>query len=95
MTKTTGRRGVPGTLTAVHERPMEAEDREPTTTVKSTKLLLTPQEAAAALSINRSTLYRTLYRMIMRDEIPSIMIGRARRFPLKWLEAWIEQQIAA
>ena len=55
------------------------------------KLLLTPQEAANALSINRSTLYL----MLMRGEIPSITIGRARRIPVQALTAWIAQQLAA
>lgn len=91
MTKSAGRRGVTRTLTAMHERPMGAEGSEPNATVGPTKLLLTPQEAADALSINRSTLYQ----LLMRGEIPSITIGRARRIPLKWLEAWIEQQLAA
>ena len=51
----------------------------------SNKLLLTPQEAAKALSINRSTLYA----LLMREEIPSILIGRARRIPVYVLEEWI------
>jgi excisionase family DNA binding protein len=55
------------------------------------KLLLTPQEAAEALSINRSTLYI----LLMRGEIPSIMIGRARRIPLFALQEWIAKQIAS
>jgi excisionase family DNA binding protein len=55
------------------------------------KLLLTPQEAAEALSINRSTLYI----LLMRGEIPSIMIGRARRIPVSALQEWIARQIAS
>ena len=59
--------------------------------VPSHKLLLTPQEAAEALSINRSTLYK----LLMRGEIPSILIGRSRRIPVHGLEEWITQQLAA
>jgi excisionase family DNA binding protein len=55
------------------------------------KLLLTPREAARALSIDRSTLYV----LLMRGDIPSITIGRARRIPVKALEEWIADQIAA
>jgi excisionase family DNA binding protein len=51
----------------------------------SNKLLLTPQEAADALAINRSTLYT----LLMREEIRSILIGRARRIPVYVLEEWI------
>ena len=59
--------------------------------VASNKLLLTPQEAADALSINRSTLYA----LLMREEIPSIQIGRARRIPVYVLEEWIAGKLAA
>jgi excisionase family DNA binding protein len=55
------------------------------------KLLLTPREAARALSIDRSTLYV----LLMRGDITSITIGRARRIPVKALEEWIAEQIAA
>jgi excisionase family DNA binding protein len=57
----------------------------------SNKLLLTPQEAAAALSINRSTLYV----LLMREEIPSILIGSARWIPVHGLEEWIAGKLAA
>jgi excisionase family DNA binding protein len=59
--------------------------------VASNKLLLTPQQAAKALSINRSTLYT----LLMRGEIPSIQIGRARRIPVQVLEEWIAGKLAA
>ncbi len=59
--------------------------------VGTNKLLLTPQEAADALSINRSTLYA----LLMRGEIPSILIGRARRIPVHGLEEWIARKLAA
>ncbi len=57
----------------------------------SNKLLLTPHEAADALSINRSTLYV----LLMRGEIPSILIGSARRIPVYGLEEWIAGKLAA
>ena len=57
----------------------------------SNKVLLTPQEAADALSINRSTLYV----LLMRGEIPSILIGRARRIPVQILEEWIAGRLVA
>ena len=53
------------------------------------KLLLTPAEAAQALSIDRSTLYAYL----MSGEIASITIGRARRIPVSALEQWIHSKI--
>ena len=59
--------------------------------IASNKLLLTPQEAARALSINRSTLYA----LLMREEIPSIQIGRAQRIPVHFLEEWIAEKLAA
>jgi excisionase family DNA binding protein len=55
------------------------------------QLLLSPQEAADALSINRTTLYA----LLMRGEIPSILIGRARRIPVRGLEEWIAGKLAA
>jgi excisionase family DNA binding protein len=59
--------------------------------IASNKLLLNPQEAAKALSINRSTLYA----LLVRGEIPSIQIGRARRIPVQVLEVWIAGKLAA
>ena len=53
------------------------------------KLLLTPAEAAQALSIDRSTLYAYL----MSGEVASITIGRSRRIPVSALEAWIGSKI--
>jgi excisionase family DNA binding protein len=57
----------------------------------SNKLLLTPHEAADALAINRSTLYV----LLMRGEIPSLQIGRARRILVHVLEEWIAGKLAA
>jgi len=55
------------------------------------KLLLSPQEAADELSIHRTTLYV----LLMRGEIRSILIGRARRIPVQVLEEWIARTLAA
>lgn len=55
------------------------------------KLVLTPQEAAGALSIDRSTLYQ----LLMCGEIRSFKIGRCRRIPLHALEEWIIRQSEA
>jgi len=61
----------------------------------ASKLLVSPQEAAEMLSVDRSTLYP----LLMSGEIPSIKIGRSRRIPVSALEQWIEnelnQQLAA
>ncbi len=65
-------------------------EEQPSTT-GPLKLLLTPAEAAQAMSIDRSTLYV----LLMDGTIPSIKIGRARRIPLAWLEKWITEQIEA
>lgn len=59
--------------------------------VRDVKLLLTPQETADALGINRSTLYL----LIMRQDIPSLKIGRRRYIPVKSLETWINDQLSA
>lgn len=56
-----------------------------------TKLLLTPQEAADALRISRSTLYK----LFQRGELPSLTIGRRRYFSPKVIEEWIARQLAA
>jgi excisionase family DNA binding protein len=63
--------------------PVEAPEKR--------KLLVSPQEAAEMLGINRSTLYQ----LLMRGDIVSFKIGRARRIPVKALEEWIETQLAA
>ena len=55
------------------------------------KLLLTPQEAATALHMSRSSLYKFL----LSGEIPSIKVGRMRRIPLAALREWVLKQTAA
>ena len=49
------------------------------------KLLLSPREAARALSISE----RTLWSLTDRGEIPCIHIGSAKRYPVHELERFI------
>lgn len=55
-----------------------------------TRKLLTVGEAAQAMGIGRSMLYQ----LVMRGDIPSIKIGRARRIPVTALDEWIGRQQA-
>lgn len=57
---------------------------------RAVRLLLTPEEAAAALGIKRAKLYQ----LIMAREIFSVKIGASRRFPLKALEEYVEHLCA-
>jgi|GEM_PF-2863564 len=52
------------------------------------KLLLTIDEVAHALSLGRTFVYA----LIMRNEIASVKIGRARRIPITALHQYIELQ---
>lgn len=51
----------------------------------SAKLLLSPREAAAALSISE----RTLATLTAQGQVPSVKIGHARRYSPTALAAWI------
>jgi excisionase family DNA binding protein len=62
---------------------------EKQTTSSGIKLLLTVEEAAQALGVCRTVLYG----LVMRKQIASIKIGRARRVPVAALEAFIVRQI--
>ena len=73
------------------ERSPAAPSLTPSSPLPSAQLLLTPAEAATLLHINRSTLYP----LLMRGDIPSIRIGRARRIPVSALMRWIDQQVSA
>jgi excisionase family DNA binding protein len=55
----------------------------------SVKLLLTMEEAAQALGVGRTFLYT----LVMKKEIASIKIGRARRIPVSALEQFIAEQL--
>ncbi len=52
------------------------------------QLLVTPREAARALSIGRSTLYQ----LLANGSITAVKIGRARRIPAAVLREWINSQ---
>jgi excisionase family DNA binding protein len=51
------------------------------------KLLLTPNEAAAALGIKRTKLYH----LARTRQIDSVKIGTLRRFSIEALEAYIQR----
>jgi len=55
---------------------------------KTARLLLTPLEAAQALSISP----RKLWSMTSAGEIPHVRLGRSVRYPLDELRRWIEAQ---
>ena len=54
------------------------------------KKLLTVAESATYLGISRSLLYS----YVLRGEIPSIKIGRARRIPVTALDEFIARELA-
>lgn len=54
------------------------------------KKLVTAAEAAVLLGISRAHLYG----LLMRGEIPSIKIGRARRIPVSVIDEWVAKQLA-
>lgn len=51
------------------------------------KLLLTVNEAAAALSLSRTRVYE----LVMRKQIFSVKVRGSRRIPVKALEEFVEQ----
>ncbi len=55
-----------------------------------TKLLLSVDEAAMALSVGRSLVYE----LVMREEIVSVKVGRLRRIPVSALQSYVERQLA-
>jgi excisionase family DNA binding protein len=50
------------------------------------KLLLTPNEAAAALGIKRTLMYS----LLMSDQVFSVKVGGARRIPLRALHDYVD-----
>jgi excisionase family DNA binding protein len=54
------------------------------------RLLLSVEEAAAAMGLGRSMMYH----LVMRQQIASIKVGRMRRIPVAALEEFIRQQLA-
>lgn len=53
------------------------------------KLLLTIPEVAVQLNLGRSLVYL----LVMRGEIDSIKVGRARRVPAEALERFIQEKM--
>lgn len=56
-----------------------------------TRMLLTPEEAAEALSLSRSKVYELLNRGV----ISSVTIDRSRRIPVASLQAFIASLVNA
>jgi excisionase family DNA binding protein len=54
------------------------------------KLLLTPDEAAAALGVGRTLLYE----LLMSKEIMSLKLGRVRRVPMTSLVEYIAKRVS-
>ena len=52
-------------------------------------ILLTEKQAVAALNIAP----RTLSRLTSSGRVPSVKIGRLRRYPRRQLLEWVEQEI--
>jgi excisionase family DNA binding protein len=57
----------------------------------TTRLLLTPEEAAHCLSIGRTRVYA----LLASRQLASIQIGRSRRIPLTELTLFIERSMAS
>jgi excisionase family DNA binding protein len=55
------------------------------------RLLLTQREAAQALAVSE----RTLWQLTHDGAIPAVRIGRAVRYRLEDLRAWVAQQVEA
>jgi excisionase family DNA binding protein len=62
-------------------------DRRATVRQQPAKLLLTPEEAAAMLSVGRTRVYE----LIANGELAAIRIGRSRRIPVLVLERFVRQ----
>jgi len=56
----------------------------------SERLLLTVSEAAETLGVSRSHLYN----LIQQGHLPTIRLGASVRIPRRWLEEFVEQQVA-
>lgn len=69
---------------------MRKRNTDPAGEMSHVKLLLSVEEAAAALSLGRSLVYE----LVMRGEIRSIKIRRVRRIPVDALEEFIAHQLA-
>ena len=57
-------------------------------------VLLTPEQAAEALQISRSTVYELMRRGQEHGGIASVRIGRCRRIPVKAVHEFVTRQRA-
>jgi excisionase family DNA binding protein len=55
--------------------------------------LLTADEVAGLLAVPRSSVYEYARRRV--DPLPSLLIGRHRRFDRRTVERWLGQQLGA
>ncbi|HEX8121294.1 MAG TPA: helix-turn-helix domain-containing protein [Solirubrobacteraceae bacterium] len=55
--------------------------------------LLTAEEVAALLGVPRSSVYEYARRRV--DPLPSLLIGRHRRFDRRTVERWLAEQLTA
>lgn len=69
-------------------QPCEAEVSPPV--ADAPRLLLSPNEAARALSVSRSKLYR----LLREGHLQSVMLGGCRRIPVVSLERLVEDLLS-
>lgn len=69
----------------------KTQSQQSQTPTQSIRLLLNPEEAAAALGVHRSRIWVLLGQKKLRG----IKIGKARRFPISELTAFIDAEMAA
>ena len=79
--------------------PRKARQKDMTTSARSTAAgegmlrepLLTASDVAALLAVPRSSVYE--YARRLHDPLPSLQIGRHRRFYRSAIEAWLSRQL--
>jgi excisionase family DNA binding protein len=60
-------------------------------TTQTERLLLKPEEFAAAIGVSRAKAYE----LIAERAVPSIKVGRCRRVPIDSMREWIAQLVTA
>lgn len=68
---------------------MRKRSVDPLATPLEAKLLLSVDEAATLMSLGRSIVYD----LVMRQQIPSIKVGRMRRVPVSALRDYVQRLI--
>lgn len=53
------------------------------------QLLLKPEDVARTLNLGRTKVYE----LIMKGDLPSIVVGKCRRVPADALRKWIDKQL--